>query len=130
MPTDPDLQHHLRTLEESHLQPEVRSSPEALGAVLAEDFFEFGSSGRVWDRQTILEDLPGDAPFRWSIEDFVVRLLAPGVALTTYHLSTGSVEGTDVRRTLRSSVWIQRGERWVMIFHQGTLAAAEDAVEP
>lgn len=128
MPTDPELQSHLRTLEESHLQPEVRSSPEALGTILAEDFFEFGSSGRVWDRQTILEDVPGEAPFRWSIEDFVVRLLAPGVALTTYRLSTGSFEGTDVRTTLRSSVWVQREGRWVMVFHQGTVATTEDAV--
>jgi hypothetical protein len=123
MPTDPELHSHLRTLEESHLRPEVRSSPEALGALLAEDFLEFGSSGRVWDRQVILEDVPDEAPFRWSMEDFAVRLLAPGVALTTYRLSVGSVEGTDVRTTLRSSVWVQRGGRWVMIFHQGTPVA-------
>lgn len=62
MHSDLNLQSHLRTLEESHLRPEVRSSPEALGALLAEDFFEFGSSGQVWDRQTILEDVPSEAP--------------------------------------------------------------------
>lgn len=104
MAATPDLPTHLRTLEESHLRPELRASPEALSAILAEDFLEFGSSGRVWDRQTILEDVPGEAPFRWSIEDFVVRLLAPGVALTTYRLSVGPVEGTEMRTTLRSSV--------------------------
>lgn len=125
-----NLQSHLRTLEESHLRPEARSSPEALGAVLAEDFLEFGSSGRVWDRQTILEDVPSEALFRCSIEDFVVRLLAPGVALTTYRLSVGPVEGTEMRTTLRSSVWVQREGRWAMVFHQGTPAAGEEAVEP
>src|SRR5690348_11580449 len=117
-----NLPAHLRTLEESHLRPEVRASPEALGALLAEDFLEFGSSGRVWDRKVTLEDVPSEEPFRWSIEDFVVRLLAPGVALTSYRLSVGPLEGTEVRTTLRSSVWVQRGGRWVMVFHQGTVA--------
>lgn len=96
-----------------------------LGALLAEDFLEFGSSGRVWDRKTILETVPSEEPFRWSIEDCVVRLLAPGVALPSYRLSVGPLEGTEVRTTLRSSVWVQRGGRWVMVFHQGTVAAAE-----
>ncbi|HSK80578.1 MAG TPA: DUF4440 domain-containing protein [Thermoanaerobaculia bacterium] len=128
MPTDPELHSHFRTLEETHLHPETRSSPEALGALLAEDFIELGSSGRVYDRKAVLEALSGGDPFRWTIEDFAVRLLAPGVALTTYRLSVGSV-GTDVRTTLRSSVWVQRGGRWVMIFHQGTPVAAKDAVE-
>src|SRR5215208_610829 len=102
MHLDPELPSRLRVLEETHLQPEVRSSPEAMGALLAEDFIEFGSSGRVYDRKSILEADLGS--FRWSIDDFVVRLLAPGVALTTYRLSTWSVEDTDVRTTLRSSV--------------------------
>lgn len=114
----------IRTLEESHLRPEIRSSPEVLGTLLAEDFLEFGSSGRVWDRKAVLEAVPSGEPFRWSIEDFVVRLLAPGVALTNYRLSVGPLEGTEVCTTLRSSVWVQRGGRWVMVFHQGTAAAA------
>lgn len=119
------LQTQFRELEESHLRPEIRSSPEALGALLAEDFIEFGSSGRIYDRHAILEALSGEDAFTWSIEDFAVRLLAPGLALATYRLSIRSAETRDPRVTLRSSVWVHRGDRWVLVFHQGTLVPLE-----
>lgn len=38
---------HLRALEEALLQPDVRKSEE-LVALLADEFIEFGSSGRVY----------------------------------------------------------------------------------
>lgn len=123
MNADPELQSHLRVLEESHLRSEVRSSPEALDALLAEEFIEFGSSGRVYDRNAILEAVSGEDAFTWSIEDFAVRLLASGVALATYRLSIRSVEARDPRVTLRSSVWVHRSSEWVLVFHQGTLVA-------
>lgn len=118
---DPHLEAQFRELEESHLRPENRASPEAMGAILAEDFSEFGSSGRVWDRAANL--VGDDEPFEWSIESFGVRLLAPGVALTTYRLSAWTKTAPEPRASLRSSVWIERGGRWVLLFHQGTKAA-------
>ena len=44
------LEQHLRELEESLLQPEVRKS-RTLAELLDDDFIEFGSSGRsIWRR--------------------------------------------------------------------------------
>src|SRR5206468_12618079 len=37
------LERELRELEESHLRSDVRSSPESMGALLADEFVEFGS---------------------------------------------------------------------------------------
>jgi hypothetical protein len=48
---DLDLEARLRSLEESHLRQEVRASPERMGSLLAEEFMEFGASGRVLDRR-------------------------------------------------------------------------------
>lgn len=120
---DSHLEAQFRELEESHLRPENRASPEAMGAILAKDFSEFGSSGRVWDRAATLETLD-EEPFEWSIESFDVRLLAPGAALTTYRLSAWTASAPEPRVSLRSSVWIERGGRWVLLFHQGTRAAS------
>lgn len=124
MNSDPHLEAQFREIEESHLRAENRSSPEAMEAILAEEFTEFGSSGRVWDRATTLETLGDEELFEWSIDRFAVRLLAPGVVLTTYRLSAWTETAPEPRASLRSSIWIERGGRWVLLFHQGTKAAA------
>ncbi|WP_052414518.1 nuclear transport factor 2 family protein [Paenibacillus sp. FSL R5-0345] len=42
------LEVYLRELEEKLLKPEIRSSPEEISKLLADDFFEIGSSGGTW----------------------------------------------------------------------------------
>lgn len=42
-----NLEAQLKALEKSHLKPEIRRSSEELDRLLADDFFEFGSSGKV-----------------------------------------------------------------------------------
>ncbi|CAM2070104.1 DUF4440 domain-containing protein [Sulfidibacter corallicola] len=121
-----DVTAEIRKLEESHLVSEVRGSAARLGALLAEDFVEFGSSGRVWQRAEIIDDVvseeeePGVARF---ISDFIAKRLAENVVLTTYRCTRRSPSG-EVRVSLRSSVWRKSGEgSWQMCFHQGTMAA-------
>ena len=113
--TQPELERHLRSLEERHLLYEVRSSPDAMLALLAEEFVEFGSSGRIFDRATVLASVSGQPAFQSRIDEFAVRALAPGVALATYRLSAWSESEGNARVTLRSSVWVQRAGRWVMV---------------
>ncbi len=55
-----DLQKTIYDLETSLLKPEIRSSIKDLDSLLADDFMEFGSSGKVYDKKNILERLPGD----------------------------------------------------------------------
>jgi hypothetical protein len=118
--TDGDLERELRRLEDSHLRAEVRASPEAIRSLLADDFVEFGSSGRVLDRAAVEASLVGQPAFASRIDDFVARALSSDAALTTYRLSAWPVSGGPARVTLRSSVWMRRGDGWVMVFHQGT----------
>src|SRR5215210_3512290 len=114
------VERQLRELEESHLRADIRSSPESLQALLADEFIEFGSSGRIFDRAAIVATLPGQPCFNSRIDDFVVRILSPQVALTTYRLAVWSTSEGQSRVTLRSSVWVHRGSRWLLTFHQGT----------
>lgn len=87
--------------------------------ILAEDFTEFGTSGTVYDRASMLDSFVGDAgvpepPF--DVRDFHVRELAPGLAHATYVTEARS----DGAKSLRSSLWRHGGSGWQLYFHQGT----------
>ena len=107
---------NLRDLELSLHRTDVRRSSERVAELLADDFVEFGSSGRVYDKPTIVKLLAHDqdnAPPP-IVTDFVVRFLSPEVALVTYR-----AVATE-RETLRSSLWLLSHGQWRMTFHQGT----------
>jgi len=104
----------LRELEERLLQPSVRASAAQVAALLDDDFIEFGSSGRVYNKQQII-NLLQDEQGRGSqptLQDLSARRLAPDVVLLTYRI----VE----TRTIRSSIWKSIMGQWRMVFHQGT----------
>jgi hypothetical protein len=78
----------IRVLEEQLLQPEVRTSSERLAALLADEFIEIGSSGRVYNKQQIIDLLcheggQGSPP---TLRDFSARRLAAEVILVTYNI--------------------------------------------
>jgi len=110
------LSRHLRALEESLLQPDVRKSKE-LVALLADEFIEFASSGRVYTKDDLVAALQAESPSVQTTSNFKVALLAPDVALLTYVIRR---EATPPAYTLRSSVWQLRGDQWQMVFHQAT----------
>ncbi|MDI1286636.1 MAG: DUF4440 domain-containing protein [Reyranella sp.] len=95
----------------------VRNSPESVAALLADDFVEFGRSGRVYGRREVIELLKTDATGEpVEVRDFAARHLSPTVVLVTY-----KVVGSDrMNVVLRSSIWVLSGSAWQMSFHQGT----------
>ena len=110
----------LRQLEERLLQPDVRKSPDAVGELLADEFVEFGSSGRVFNKQQIIESLQHGAEQQMFITEFRATRLAPGVMLVTYRVVGLSASEEKRISSLRSSIWKLLDGRWKMIFHQGT----------
>lgn len=109
-----ELEAEIRRLEERLLDPAVRADPEAVGALLDPEFTEIGQYGRVWTRAAILAALAADPGLTGAstIEDFIVRRVAPDVVLVTYTLPDGG--------SRRSSLWRRRDVGWQMLFHQGT----------
>jgi hypothetical protein len=92
-----------------------RASPDEVTTLLADEFIEFGSSGRIYDKQQIirlLQQEQGEA--LCTLVDFAARRLAANIVLVTYRV----VES----RTIRSSIWRLEDGRWRMVFHQGTKA--------
>jgi hypothetical protein len=114
----------LRSLEEELLKPEVRHSPDRVGNLLSDDFIEFGSSGRVFNKQQVIEALeregPADSTIRLSLVDFIARGLASNVILVTYLTIQEGGPGTRQDSRLRSTIWKLIEGRWQMVFHQGT----------
>lgn len=114
------MERQIRALEERLLTPEVRGSREELTKLLADDFLEFGSSGRTFDKQAIIALLEDESPLECSLHDFSVQQLSDDVVLATY--TARAVRLEEIKTSLRSSVWVYRDERWQLTFHQGTLA--------
>jgi glyoxylase I family protein len=107
----------LKELEELLLVPDVRKSTR-LVELLADEFIEFGSSGRVYTRDDLVTALKDEAPVAQTTSDFRVTHLAPDVALLTYRIRRHSQPAVD---TLRCSVWRRTNGKWQMLFHQGTV---------
>jgi hypothetical protein len=123
MESEPRTVDVLRSLEEQLLHDEVRKSATKLSALLGDEFIEFGSSGRIFDKPTIVESLRQEyqsGSVRRTITDFSVRWLCPDTVLATYRLVVRHSGDKDERHTLRSSVWKSNHGKWQMIFHQGT----------
>ena len=125
-----ELAEQLRQLEEWLLEPSIRRDAEKLSALLADDFLEIGSSGRAFNRTRIIEELRTE-PLRAPVllGDFVARLLAPGIALVTYRTSHQDGSGVLVGQAMRTSIWVNRDNRWQLQFHQGTKIESPDPPE-
>jgi len=111
----------LRRLELLLMDPVVRKDRNQIAALLDEDFVEFGASGRVWTRQSILDLLLAESYTAPEMRDFACRALAPDIVLVTYLAVRGGEPGERVA-SLRSSIWIKESGAWKMRFHQGTRA--------
>ncbi|WP_329029559.1 MULTISPECIES: nuclear transport factor 2 family protein [unclassified Streptomyces] len=99
------------------LDPLVRASAELLDQVLHPDYREVDSTGRHWDRSTII--------------DLLVSGLAPGPGRLTasrmsgVHLADELVHVTfdteaKGRRAHRSSLWRRTAAGWLLYYHQAT----------
>ena len=53
------------------------------------------------------------------LDEFEVGVATPDAALVTYPSTTGRSDGS-LASALRSSLWVLRGGRWQISFHQGT----------
>ncbi len=109
---------------------ELVHSAETFDLEVADDFWEVGASGRVYDRDvvkdTILRRL-ADAKVddtvveAWQTEDHQIREVGPDTYLLTYVLRGQG------RVTRRATIWrhdVDRG--WHVLYHQGTVVAPTD----
>lgn len=116
----------LETLELALARRDERAIPGGYESVLHDSVVEFGTSGRVWTRDEILEALhTGPRVDAVTIEMFDAHVVRPGVFLVMYETTqTDPVTGLSSRQR-RSSLWMQEGDGFVLRFHQSTPITAE-----
>jgi ribonuclease HI len=110
---DTDLE-VVRDLELRLLDPAVRGERAAVEQLLDPDFRELGASGRIWDKQAVIELLAEEPGERPVVQDLAAERLARDVVLVTYRARTPQ------RSSYRASVWVRDGDCWRVRFHQGT----------
>ena len=115
----------IRDLELQLLDPKIRMSRALASPLLADDFVEFGSSGSVYDKVSVLDALAIDASVAPAVRNFEVKLLGPDIILATFRTVRLGPSGEVIRQALRSSIWRQAGGRWQLVFHQGTPAEGD-----
>lgn len=115
-----NLKSQLIAVEQLLVQPATRLSAELLNQYLADDFYEIAASGRCFDKADVLARLPTEQPPLITQQDFECRLLAEGLAQLTYRATIQRATEDSISYSVRSSIYRFDGEKWQMIFHQGT----------
>ncbi len=111
----------LLEFEQELLTPKVRASNTRLNELLADEFVEFGSSGRTWDKQSIIDELTQqETAEKFQVENFNVVSASDDTALLTYLCIVRSASDEVLRKSNRSSLWKLIDGSWKLVFHQGT----------
>ena len=120
MLTGLSIEDQIKQLETSLLQPAVRGLESNLANLIADDFVEFGGSGRTYNKRDVIAVLSNAQERLMELRDFQVRMLADDVVLTTFLLDEYDHRTQQGSSSLRSSIWKLSGGKWKIVFHQGT----------
>jgi glyoxylase I family protein len=115
-----DLVNTIIGLEQALLGRETRQSASRLEALIADDFLEIGASGKFHDKEAMVRLLPDAPDIHFITHDLQAKEVSPGTVLLTYELEMKTPRHRATLRSQRSSLWMQRGDRWQIVFHQGT----------
>jgi hypothetical protein len=114
----PQEESMFRILEEELWQEESRFDLGRMEELIATDFFEYGGSGNIHNREATLSVEPWLIKVELPLPGSKARRLAADVVQITYD----SVVEKDeiVQHRHRSSIWTRSTAGWVIRFHQDT----------
>ena len=109
-------------------QPEFGTTRAGFARMTAPDYWEVGASGRIYQREWVLDELErrhlvGAAEETLEASGFACRRLGESCWLLTYNLVQGRT-----RRTRRATVWEWMDGDWRIVYHQGTVVADDEPV--
>jgi hypothetical protein len=100
-------------------RPELGTRSDDYLTMTADDYWEVGASGRVYERDFVVLSLvargkvPGDED--WLVSDAKVRRLGEDTYALTYQLDQAG------RLTRRITLWREADDGWKILYHQGTV---------
>ena len=103
-------------LERSLLSDEVRGDRAAVAGLLHQQWQEIGTSGALWEREVLLDQI-GPLPEPVGLDVITVSRITPDVILLVWRATS------DEGSRLRSSLWQRVAGHWQQRFHQGTAEA-------
>jgi hypothetical protein len=98
---------------------DFETTREACLAQTADDFWEVGASGRIYERDFVIDEVvrrgkvAGDE--NWTVSEAQCRQLGPETYALTYKLDESS------RLTRRLTLWRRDPDGWKILYHQGTV---------
>lgn len=119
MKIDKPVLNQLKNLEKKLLTFQTRDSSDYLSEILSEEFIEFGSSGKTYNKKEIIKSLQNENTPRMSLTSFKRIQLCKEYYLVTY--KAVKEDENEKIYSNRSSIWKKEKEKYQIIFHQGTL---------
>ena len=107
----------LKELEESLWREETRFDKNYMDKILAPGFFEYGRSGRVYNREETLSAPTQKINAKLPLQNFSVHSIDTNAVLVTY---ISEVKYDEIELGNRSSIWVKASDEWQLRFHQGT----------
>jgi hypothetical protein len=112
----------LRRLEDLYHAAFPDATLEDFDRLVAPEFWETGATGRLYSRafaRQVLAQRPGRPdPATWVTDHHHLQPVGAGVWLLTYLLKQPG------RATRRMTLWRREGDRWLAVYHQGTVLSA------
>ena len=119
-----DVEAELRDLEPIFHRSPPGTTREPIEGMVADDYWEVGASGTVYRRDEVLDAVerryadPGYLPMAGlALDDFACRAAGHDTWLVTYRLRQ------HARLSRRLTVWCREADRWIALYHQGTVIA-------
>lgn len=109
-----DIEKHIHSLETNLTLTEYRHNKDWLDEIIADTFTEIGSSGNTYYKCDVIEALLNSESSYYDISHFNVTEIAANTYLATFTTTNNS------NIVKRSSIWVNRDDKWQIVFHQGT----------
>jgi hypothetical protein len=112
------LEQQLRDLELKVVTAAGERRADDIRDLVADDFYEIGRSGTTYSKAEVLAAIEVAPLRRFTLEDFKVVASGEGWALVSYRAGEKSAYASST--SFRSTLWVERGGKWQIVFHQGT----------
>ncbi len=116
------LEQQILKYENDFFKKEFCDNIQNLNNRIHDEFIEFGKSGQVFDKNSIIIYLNNlDSNRDIEIEDFEIKRLKDDLIIANYI----SDEKEEDIEALRTSIWIKDNSGWKLFFHQGTVKESD-----
>lgn len=118
-----ELEEIILNNEKELLRPEVRCSADKIADLMSESFFEFESSGKIYNYR-VGDTFPSGPVSEgdWEILDFNLFQVSLDSVLATYKAVKHSEPDISKRVSVRCSLWEKEMDVWKVKFHQAAIA--------